>query len=515
MPPILHVYPPAPGARRSTAFEASVGGRPLFVEAFADVSYLRFAFEGRVRLRIGVRGPIGDWRVLPEQAIAGGGTNAKGDLVLDLSEPSSFVVWVGEREKLFVLADAPAPEPAADGDAVVAVAAVADGVRTAHLQAAIDRVAARPGGGTVLLLPGRHRTGTLRLPSRVTLHVAAGALLEGVEDPAAYPVDPGRHETGPDASLAPDRRFHGRTMTFSRLLLVDDAEGVRIRGHGTISGSGSALRKRHGAVPNLIRVQGSRDVAIEDVLLRDAAAWTVHLLASSDVALANVRVLNDRDNLNTDGIDPDMCSGVRIDRAFVYTKDDAVCVKASRNGELSGGVRDVRVTGSVLSARDAALKIGSETDATRIEDVVFEDCWVFESGRAMSVVVRDGATVERVAFRRIVVDRGVDHLVEQVIGVREPEERLGVIRDLAFEHVTAPAYVVPPSAWTWYAQFRRSRPGEGSEVPVFEGADERHPVDGLRLRNVVVRGQRLASADAARDVAGITIGDHVRNVDIG
>jgi hypothetical protein len=38
----------------------------------------------------------------------------------------------------------------------------------------------------------------------------------------------------------------------------------------------------------------------------------------------------------------------------------------------------------------------------------------------------------------------------------------------------------------------------------------RHPLDGLRPDGVVVRGQRLATAEAARDVAGLTIGDHVR-----
>ncbi len=37
----------------------------------------------------------------------------------------------------------------------------------------------------------------------------------------------------------------------------------------------------------------------------------------------------------------------------------------------------------------------------------------------------------------------------------------------------------------------------------------------LRLWNVVVRGRRLASTEDALAVAGLTIGDHVRNVDIG
>jgi polygalacturonase len=303
-------------------------------------------------------------------------------------------------------------------------------------------------------------------------------------------------------------------MTFSRLLLVDGAERVRIEGRGTIAGSGRVLRTVHGAVPNLIRVRSSGGVAIQDVLLRDAAAWTVHILASRDVAVGNVKILNDRGVLNTDGVDIDMSSGVRVDRAFVSTKDDAVCVKATRNGGLAGDVRDVRVTRCVVSSRDAALKIGSETDADRIADIAFEDCWVFDSGRAMSVVVRDGATVERVAFRRIGIGPRVDHLVEQVIGVRDPEARYGTVRDLAFEDVSAPEYEPPASAWTWYAQFRPGRPADGSDVSVFEGADESHAVEGLRLRNVAVRGRRLTSAAEAREVAGLTIGDHVRNMEI-
>ncbi len=170
------------------------------------------------------------------------------------------------------------------------------------------------------------------------------------------------------------------------------------------------------------------------------------------------------------------------------------------------------MTRCVLSSRDAALKVGTESSAARFEDVRFEDCSVFESGRAMSVVVRDGAAYERIAFRGIHVDRDVDHLVEQVIGVRDPAAALGVVRDLSFEDVVAPAYAPPPSAWTWYAQFRPGRPGPGDDVPVFAGADEEHAVDGLALRNVVVAGRRLVDADTARDVAGLTIGPFVRNV---
>ena len=330
--------------------------------------------------------------------------------------------------------------------------------------------------------------------------------------PADYPIDPGRVESGRDATLTADVRYLGRTMTFSRLLLVDGAHNVRISGRGTIDGEGTHLRARRNAVPNLLRVRNSSDVTIGDVLFRNAAAWSLHAVASENVAFRNVKVINDRENLNTDGIDVDMCSGVDIDRAFVHTKDDAICLKATRNGGLSGDVRRVTVTNSLVSSRDAALKVGTESEAAVFADIRFESNHVFDSGRATSVVVRDGATYERVTFRGVDVGPNVDHLVEQVIGVRDPDARLGAIHDLAFEDVVAPSFTPPASNWTWYAQFRPSHPGPNEAVNVFEGADETHAVQGLRLKGVVVNGRPLRDAETAREVANLTIGPHVRDV---
>ena len=148
-------------------------------------------------------------------------------------------------------------------------------------------------------------------------------------------------------------------------------------------------------------------------------------------------MINDRTNLNTDGIDPDMSTDVTIDRSFVYTKDDAICVKATRNSDLCGNVERVMVTNNLVSSRGCRAEgrhgvgsgVTSPTSSSRTTHV-------FDSGRAMSVVVRDGATYDHVTFREIRVGRNVDHLVEQVIGVRDPAAALGVIRDLTFDDVT-------------------------------------------------------------------------------
>jgi len=519
-------------ARRSSSASHRVrvlpSGALVPVERFAGIAYARFAMGGPVTLEIEIDGPIVDHTIYPTERVREPRV-AGSILTFELPSPESVVVTIGGLERLFLLPDSFEDEAPAHGstgaigvrDVVDVVDVVAHGadptgiaLATTALQAAIEAAAARPGGATVFLPPGVFRTGTLTLRSNVTLHLAAGAVLQGSADPADYPLDPGRHETGADADLPPDARFLGRTMTFSRLLLIDGAEHVRITGRGTIDGDGTFLRTRHDAVPNLLRIRRSAHVAIEDVLFRDAAAWSVHVLASSDVAFRNVKVINDRTNLNTDGIDVDMSSDVTIDRAFIWTKDDAICVKATGNGDLSGDPRRIAVTNSLVSSLDAALKIGSETEASTFRDVRFENDFVFDSGRAMSVVVRDGAAIEHVAFRGIHVGPNVDHLVEQVIGVRDPIAALGTIRDLAFEDIVAPAFVPPPSNWTWYAQFRPGRPGPDAEINVFEGADAEHAVDGLRLRRVVVNGRHLHDAATAHAVANLTIGAHVRNVTI-
>ena len=47
---------------------------------------------------------------------------------------------------------------------------------------------------------------------------------------------------------------------------------------------------------------------------------------------------------------------------------------------------------------------------------------------------------------------------------------------------------------------------------MFEGADDAHAVEGLRLKNVVVNGKHLTSADVAKSEANLTIGPFVKGV---
>src|SRR6478736_9117880 len=117
---IVGPYPAAPGAVASRAFRVTVDGTPAFVEAYAGVSYVRFAFRGVVAVEVAVHGEVGAVRLLPRDA-ATSEAGTSGTLRLTLTEPRPFVAWIGDREKLFVLADPPESGPIPDGQAVVAV----------------------------------------------------------------------------------------------------------------------------------------------------------------------------------------------------------------------------------------------------------------------------------------------------------------------------------------------------------------------------------------------------------
>ncbi len=504
--PTVEIYAAPPNATASPTFSITADSQPIFTERFRELSYARFGMKDPVTLTVRASQPVTSVRTVPE-SLAARITTKGNTFQLPIDAPGPVVVFVNTLEKLLIFPDPIDPaRPKAGDPGVINVldrgANKQGTLTTVPLQTAIDEASALPGGGTVLVPPGLYTTGTLRLKSHVTLYLMPGAILKGSRIPANYPVDPGRKENGTDTTITDgDARFAGEFMTFSRLLMIGEATDVHIRGQGTIDGDGSFLRKERNAVPNLLRVRSSSRVTINDVMLRDSAAWTVHLLDSDGVDISNIKILNDRTNLNTDGIDPDSSRNVTIDKVFIYTKDDGVCLKATNNSNLLHDVENITVTNSIVSSMDAALKLGTESQAAVFRNVRFENNDVFDSDRAMSVVVRDGAAFRDITYKNIRIGVGVNHFVEQVIGVRAGGKKLlGTIDNLTFDTIDAPHLPFPRSNWTWYAQFRPTNPKEGdTRVAAFEGADGAHGPHAAKCHRAGHQADRCANGPEARE----------------
>jgi hypothetical protein len=309
------------------------------------------------------------------------------------------------------------------------------------LQAALDRVAAA-GGGTVVVPTGmRCLAGTLRLASRVELHLERGSSLVASDRPDAY--------------SSGDRPV---------LLEACGAGDVAIAGRGTIEGHARDFMARNlGYVweparfrPGLLRFVGCRGVRLEGVTFHDSAFWTVHLVGCERVDVVDLVVDNDLAVPNCDGIVPDRCRDVRIHGCRIRCADDAIVLKTSGEFPDRGPVEDVHVSDCELMCTASAIKLGSGT-AGDFRNLSFSDCVVRSSSRGLVIQLRDQGSVENAVFRGFQIETrlfdphywghaepiqvtAVSRIMAQADGVRpawNPEARLGTVSGVRFSDIEA------------------------------------------------------------------------------
>ncbi len=347
---------------------------------------------------------------------------------------------------------------------------------TAAIQAAIDACHAS-GGGRVMVPPGVFRSGALQLRSNVRFHLEAGAVLQGTERLADYPVP--------------------------HLLSAADAENVTLEGRGTIDGCGPAywFPKPGGRDPNfkperqtwgeiagfwwdyaerpeqMVRFTRCRNVRVSGVTLRNAPFWTLHVLNSRDVSIRDVTILNPLHGPNTDGIDIDSSHDVMVSHCRIVTGDDGIVIKNSRSDlgsvaevpagptdsperhraavrppEPGRGCRNIAVTNCVITTTCNAFKIGTES-RDPFENVVFSN----------SVLVNDE------------LEPGLRALCGIAIEMVDGASLAGVVcSNIAMQNVRAPFFI------------RLGNRGTGQDRPV-PGT-----LSDVLIENVTARGATIA-----------------------
>jgi len=302
-----------------------------------------------------------------------------GTIKFRLSDETPRIIKSGAHPYLFLFPQRKAAAPDSAAPNLVAISPEDDSAaeHTQRIQSSIDRLAAA-GGGTVYLHAGIHRVRAVHLKSRVSLFLDGGAVLQGTGSPAGYEGN------------------HGRRA----LIVVDQAEGASICGPGIIDGAGSILQKKHNTKAHLIDAVSCRNLRIEDVVLRDPGAWTVHLIGCSGVSIRRVKILGDWMLANTDGIDPDMSDNVHIEDCFIYSGDDALVVKTTGTLGLTRPSFDITMRNCIVMTRKTSCKIGTESRYD-IRDVLFEKIEIVDSSRGCALWMRDGATYSNITFRNI------------------------------------------------------------------------------------------------------------------
>ena len=277
-----------------------------------------------------------------------------------------------------------------------------------RIQKAID-VASSSGGGRVVLDGCRtFLSSSIILKKGVDLHVVRGSrllatpVLEDYMHPNEGKKDEGVSIAGTPVTLKPSYAF----------IYALDADDIAITGDGEIDGNCYAFVKRVSQYyvtgdfyprPTMIYLEHCSHVTVRDITLRNAPFWTLHPAGCYDVLISNIRILNPLDVANSDGIDPDHSSNVRILGCHVEAADDCICLKSSAGNMEYGPTENIVIADCTLKSTSAALKIGTEGTGD-FKNIVVHGVTISGTNRGISIQIRDQGSVRNAFFSDITIE---------------------------------------------------------------------------------------------------------------
>ena len=294
--------------------------------------------------------------------------------------------------------------------------AAADGTRedTAILQSLID---ACPVGGRVTRPEGEYLTGPLWLKSHMTLELQRGARLVGIPEVSAYRTlpavitDEGGHETV--FSTWEGEEFSSRES----LINAFRAEDLAIVGEGILDGNAQnstwwtveAAERRIGRA-RLCFLNACRGVTLHGIEGRNSPSWTFHPFYSEDISFLDITVESPPKSPNTDGIDPEGCSGVRIIGCRISTGDDCIAIKSGKRRMAEKHRRAAEhhtIRNCLMQFGHGAVVFGSEMSGG-IRDIEVSRCFFRNTDRGLRIKTRRGrgklAVIDGITFSDIVMD---------------------------------------------------------------------------------------------------------------
>ncbi|CAZ97769.1 glycoside hydrolase family 28 protein [Zobellia galactanivorans] len=328
--------------------------------------------------------------------------------------------------------------------------AIANGktVNTEAIQRAID-ACNEGGGGTVILDKGDYVSGTLLLKDKVTLHIAEDAQLIGSSNPLDYQsIDTFTDATGQKRGNC--------------LIGAKNATNIAVTGKGTIDGNGEAFLAKNIKAkikelnlaqtegfgsnrPFLLRFVNSSQIKVQDVHLRQPAAWTCHFYQSNDILVENVSIYSHA-HKNNDGIDLDSSYDAIIKNCDINTGDDAICIKTTSPKPTY----NVQVSDCKLRSDWGSIKFGTESMGD-MYNIDITNCQIYDTkGGGIKVLSVDGANIHDVTIDGIQMDR-VDmpifiRLGERLRTYRNAEKQeVGSITDVIIKNVKGSARALDSS----------------------------------------------------------------------
>jgi len=267
-------------------------------------------------------------------------------------------------------------------------------LQTKQLQAVID-LAAKNGGGVVVVPKGTFLISSVFFKQGTHLHLENGAKLKGSDDINDFPVVMTRME--------------GQTVKyFPALINADGLDGFTISGKGTLDGNGlrfwkSFWKRREWNPkctnmdemrPRIIYVSNSKNVQVEGITIKNSPFWSTHYYKSDFVKLLNLTILAPKEPVkapSTDAIDIDACSNFLIKNCYLSVNDDAIALKGGKGPKAdkdpnNGENRNIIIEDNTFGFCHSALTCGSES--IHNYNIIFRNSTVKDASRLLHLKMR-------------------------------------------------------------------------------------------------------------------------------
>ena len=342
---------------------------------------------------------------------------------------------------------------------------------TAAIQAAIMCC---PPQGRVLVPEGRYRVTNLFLASETTLELAEGAVLSARTDRESFAWMPGTVKLS-GGDLLPLGTWEGESVRmFAGILNGVNVHDVTVCGRGCLDGNASwdednwwheAKRIRIAARPRMAFFSECSGIDMAGIVVRDSPSWNIHPVLCERVSFQCMRIESPKVSPNTDGINPESCSGVVIRGCEFSVGDDCIAIKSgklSKDSTLRPACTGLLVEQCYMHDGHGAVVLGSES-AGGIKGLTVRDCLFERTDRGLRVKTRRG--------------RGAEAVTEDVLF-----EHIRM-RDVLTPFVVNSFYNCDPDGMSDYVQCRTALP-----------VDERTPKIGVLVFHDIVAERAHAAA---------------------
>lgn len=268
------------------------------------------------------------------------------------------------------------------------------------IQQAVDAASAA-GGGVVVVPTGVYYSKPIALKSNIELRVTAGATIIFSDRAEDYPVVPSRWE-----GVFRD--------VYMSCIYASHATNIAVTGTGTLDGNGAKwweIYRHHREDlayprPKLFSCDDCHRVTVKDVTVKNSPSWTFNPIRSNNLTFENLTIQNPSDSPNTDGIDPESCTNVRISNCHIDVGDDCIAIKSGTEDTMERvACENITITNCTMVHGHGGVVLGSEMSGD-IRNVVISNCVFQQTDRGIRLKSRRGrgGVIEDVRVTNIVMD---------------------------------------------------------------------------------------------------------------